>query len=109
MLSRKQQRHLSKLEATLGADHVPVAATDSRLASRGPHLAEHASPEDNPYQVAEARLSQLLKQHKRRRARGQVSRPPQTAEVSGCEGVKHTELVITRSVLGLLLMPPRFG
>ncbi|XP_043211079.1 nuclear factor related to kappa-B-binding protein-like [Amphibalanus amphitrite] len=72
VLSRKQQRHLTKLEATLGGEHVPVAATSSRLTTRGPHLVEHASPEDNPYQVAEARLGQLLKQHRKRRARGQV-------------------------------------
>ncbi|KAF0288418.1 Nuclear factor related to kappa-B-binding protein [Amphibalanus amphitrite] len=71
VLSRKQQRHLTKLEATLGGEHVPVAATSSRLTTRGPHLVEHASPEDNPYQVAEARLGQLLKQHRKRRARGQ--------------------------------------
>ena len=72
MLSRKQQRHLAKLEATLGGDHIPVAATDSRRPARGLHLSEHVTAEHNPYQVADTRLAQLLQKHRRRRARGQV-------------------------------------
>ncbi|XP_037073468.1 nuclear factor related to kappa-B-binding protein-like [Pollicipes pollicipes] len=59
-LTRKQQRHLAKLEASLGSEHVLVAATGSRQAQRGLHLGDHASAEANPYQVSEARFAQLL-------------------------------------------------